>query len=81
MYAFQVYVSTLYVGMVQRKHSCYPNSGDTLYNSDLNEFIVVTSRDVAAGEYITKDHQVRILSPLLPLIHCEKKTTENSVNN
>ncbi|XP_034246363.1 SET domain-containing protein SmydA-8-like [Thrips palmi] len=53
----QEHVGTLYVGMAQRKHSCYPNSGDTIMNAELKEWVVVTSRDVAAGAPITTHHQ------------------------
>ena len=45
--------------MALRKHSCYPNSGDTIMDAELKEWVVVTTRAVAAGDFISEQHQVR----------------------
>ncbi|XP_034246762.1 uncharacterized protein LOC117648369 [Thrips palmi] len=53
----QAYVGILYVGMSLRKHSCYPNSADRLFRPYSDEFTIVTTRDVSAGQCITTSRQ------------------------
>ncbi|XP_034242974.1 SET domain-containing protein SmydA-8-like [Thrips palmi] len=55
--AKQAYYGVLYVGMSLRKHSCFPNTGCKVLRQELNEYVVVTTRAVAAGECITNMHQ------------------------
>ncbi|XP_034231811.1 SET domain-containing protein SmydA-8-like isoform X2 [Thrips palmi] len=49
----QTYFSGLYVGMSLRKHSCFPNTGEKLLSPETYEYVVVTTRDVVAGEHLT----------------------------
>ncbi|XP_034245951.1 SET domain-containing protein SmydA-8-like [Thrips palmi] len=53
----QRYGRHLYLGMQLRKHSCYPNTGDRCMAPETAEHVVVTTRNISAGECITKNHQ------------------------
>ncbi|XP_034242218.1 SET domain-containing protein SmydA-8-like [Thrips palmi] len=51
------HVGVLFVGLSLRKHSCFPNSADRVMKPRTDEYMVVTTRDVAAGQCITINRQ------------------------